>query len=145
MTEQQTTPFEELDMPRKNVHGVTEQGYRVYRNVVEYMVVEATSALEALEKSGIAKPHKITRHDPLADNVLSLKIAKKLLGINVIHPENAPAAAAIVPPELAAAPAAPVEAQSAAPAPIAEEALIPVVEAGEKVLSNEEVDKLLNG
>lgn len=54
-------PFETLPMPRKDIPQPASGSYRVYKNAKEFVVVEAGSALEALQVSGVQTPHKIER------------------------------------------------------------------------------------
>ena len=108
--------FTPLDLPKKGV-APADGRYRVYKDAKEFTVVEAPSALQALQASGLKTAFRIERDGALASNLIDLK---KL-------PE-APAAK----PAEAAKPAA----------PAAEE-----VKPGEtdKALSGEQVDKLLQG
>ena len=129
--------FEPLTIPRKEVP-LTTNRYRIYKDAKDFIVQEAASALEALQKSGLQQALRIER-----DN---------LFGTNIIDLEKI----AIAPPALsqaaAAAPAAPeadkpAEAREAAKAEAPREA---VKETSKEVpqetpLSTEDVDKLLNG
>ena len=54
-------PFEELAMPRKDVPHLQSSRYRVYKNPKEFVTVEAISALEALQASGVKNPTRIER------------------------------------------------------------------------------------
>lgn len=51
--------FYPLKLPMMKFNNPEFHQYRIYKNQSEYEVVEAASANEALEKSGIDKPYKI--------------------------------------------------------------------------------------
>jgi hypothetical protein len=107
--------FTPLDLPKKGV-SPTESRYRVYKDAKEFSVVDAPSALQALQASGLKTAYRIERDSIFAGNLVDLK---KL-------PDAPPPAAAAAP----AAPAAPEEAKPAEP---------------DKGLSGAEVDQLLKG
>ena len=73
--------FEELLIPRKEVQHLSETRYRVYKDSVHWELVEASSALEALQRCGIQKAYKIERHNPLGNNVLQMGTVQELLGV----------------------------------------------------------------
>lgn len=56
-----TEPFEALPMPRKDIPQPASGSYKVYKNAKEFVVVEAGSALEALQVSGVPLAYKIER------------------------------------------------------------------------------------
>ena len=65
-------PFEQLRIPRKDLQ-LTITRYRVYSDAREFVTVEARTALEAIEASGIKNAYKIMKDDPLGGNLLSSK------------------------------------------------------------------------
>lgn len=67
---QTTEPFEELPIPRRELHNPSSVLYRIYRDHKNYELVEAVSALDALSHSKIKNIYKIERHNPLGDNVI---------------------------------------------------------------------------
>jgi len=56
-----TESFEELPMPRKEMAQLSVGSYRVYKNAKEFVTVQAGSAIEALQTSGVKPAHKIER------------------------------------------------------------------------------------
>lgn len=149
-----TEPFEELFIPRKELQSSSAMLYRVYSDYKNFELVEAASALDALAISKKRNVYKIQRHDPLGYNVIHLnQVMQQMFPESDIPGNNVPesfehiekqqekvqepvAAAPATAPE----PAAPVAA--AAPEPVASSA--PAV-TDSAPLSNEEIDKLLNG
>ena len=63
-------PFEQLAIPRKDLRSLASR-YRVYTNPREFSVVEAHTALEALEVSGVKGAYKIVKDDPMGNNMLN--------------------------------------------------------------------------
>ena len=62
-------PFEGLSLPRKDVARESVR-YRVYKNVGEFTMVEAATAMLAFENSGMAKAYKIVKDNPLSSFIL---------------------------------------------------------------------------
>ncbi len=100
MKESTTESFEELLIPRRDMHDVGVSRYRVYSDYKNYKLVEASSALAALAASGITRAYKIERHDPFSENIIHITIAPENIKPENIKPENqeaetaAPASAA---------------------------------------------------
>jgi|NOAtaT_6_FD_contig_21_4899243_length_623_multi_6_in_0_out_0_1 hypothetical protein len=124
--------FEALPMPRKNVPQLFGGSYRVYRSSRDYVVVEAGSALEALERSGLSMAHKIERES--MDNISVLSAAAWRTGELSPRPHLQPEAAQ----------SAPVPAVNEDPK---ETVMLEVAAAdaapAEQPLSNDDVEKLL--
>ena len=142
-----TESFEELIIPRKDLHISDAMIYRVYSDKKNFELVEAVSALDAMSQSKIKNIYKIERHDPMANNVIHLR---QVLGgfppVENIISENkvAEELEQVTLPQSEAAPAIVIEAENV---PIAEpepepEVSVPVADVA---LSNDEVEKLLNG
>lgn len=115
-----TETFETLPLPKRELPQWTASNYRVYKNVNEYVVIEASTALEAMQASGVTPVYKIERDG--------------LNYITVLEPntwKTEPAAEAQAIPAEAATPAAAEAAPAQAPVP-------------ETPLSNDDVNKLLN-
>ncbi len=130
-TEPMQSAFEALPMPRKNVPQLFGGSYRVYRSSRDFVVVEADSALEALERSGLHSAVKIERES--MDNISVLSAAAWRTGVLSTPPVQ---------------PAAPTEAAPAADSmqEAKDTILLDVpqtVPAGEQPLSNDDVEKLL--
>lgn len=64
--------FEELIIPRKDLQDIAVSRYKVYKDVKDYILVEASSALDALKKSGINSVYKVQRYDPMDENVIHM-------------------------------------------------------------------------
>lgn len=144
MKEENKEPFEELFIPRKDLHLSSAMVYRVYRDNRHYELVEAASALDAMAACKNKKIYKIQRHDPLGFNVIHLNQVLNQDFIGDIEPDSKSEYS-----EPSALPQEPVE---AAPAKIASEPPAPPpappaaeAPAESRALSNEEIDKLLNG
>ena len=124
---QTTEAFEELVIPRKDFSISSDMVYKVYKDRHNFEVVEASSALDALARSKIKNVYKIERHNPLERNVISLEqVVKFDFGEDI----------AVVS-----------EAAEATPVPqtIASNADIQSVPSEPAPLSNDDIDKLLNG
>lgn len=132
---QDAEQFEELVIPRRELNNLSDMRYRVYSNAAQFDIIDAVSALDALQKSGMAKAYKIERHNPLADNVLHLSEVQKLLANHKDEQGEAPM--------IAAAPKAEPVAQAVAESTQETVYISPPPEAA--TLSNDEVSKLLNG
>ncbi len=150
-----TEQFEELFIPRRELHISDSMIYRVYRDNRSFDLIEAQSVIEALSKSKIRNVYKVERHDPMADNVIHLK---QVLGgdIKDEEPVAMPAVEKIAAAEkiltqeeikepevviISEAVVAPAEVKNEEPTP-AETAAKPD---GDAPLSNDDVDRLLNG
>lgn len=142
---QNEQPFEELIIPRREMQVSTTTIYRVYSDHKNFQLVEAGSALEAMSIIGNKSVYKIKRHDPLGDNVIHLNYAMRPISAqnqNVIHNvavENVTAEAA--PP----VPAAPEANPEPSKEQVAEASQAAAATAAETPLSNDDIDKLLNG
>ncbi len=144
-----TEPFEELLIPRKDLHISAGMIYRVYSDKKNFELIEAVSALDAMAQSKIQNVYKVERHDPMASNVIHLR---QVLG-GLSHTENNILESKVETPVAQEVLIEPVEAaaelivepenivvhSTAEPQP---EISAPVADAA---LSNDEVDRLLNG
>lgn len=144
MKEENKEPFEELFIPRKDLQLSASVVYRVYRDSRNYELVEAASALDAMAASKNKKIYKIQRHDPLGFNVIHLNQVLNQDFIGNMEPESQTEYSE---PEaqkpVESAPVKDPEPVAAAPEPVA--AAAPEAPAESRALSNEEIDKLLNG
>ncbi len=126
-----TEPFEELFIPRRETQGDSATRYRVYTDAKNYKLVEAVSALDAITNSGVARAYKIERHNPMGENIIHINISKnqpiQRAEAKAIVAEAAPIAEEIAPPETSAEPSIQADTPPAA------------------ALSNDDVEKLLNG
>ncbi|MEK6745992.1 MAG: hypothetical protein AABY33_03060 [Pseudomonadota bacterium] len=131
---QNEEPFEELIIPRRDMQISAATVYRIYSDYKNFQLVEAGSALEAIAMCGNQNVYKIKRHDPLGDNVIHLNQAvlpiitqNQIIAVDNVVTEKAmqePAENTEVSEEQTAA-----ASQAAAETP----------------LSNDDIDKLLNG
>lgn len=71
-TQQASSNFQSLPLPRKDVPQ-TVCKYRVYSNAQEFIVVDAATAIGALDASGYANAYKIVREDPMAYTLIERK------------------------------------------------------------------------
>ena len=133
----QIEPFEELFIPRRELQISTMSVYRVYSDYKHFELVEAASALDALSISKKRNVYKIQRHDPLGDNVIHLNQV-----MNSGSSENIAVENNIVP---AAAPAQAQQPAEAAPEQIVDAPVAAAAAAEAAPLSNDDIDKLLNG
>lgn len=125
---QTTEAFEELVIPRKDFSISSDMVYKVYKDRHNFEVVEASSALDALARSKIKNVYKIERHNPLERNVISLEqVVKFDFGEDIVVVSEA--AEATPPAPQTIAPNADIQSVPSEPAP----------------LSNDDIDKLLNG
>lgn len=117
--------FRDLALPRKEVALASASRYRVYKNAKEFVVVDAANAKEALAGSGFDKAVRIEKESIHQVNVLTLSaLQDRESDIAPAQPEaSAPADSASPPAQAAPAQAAPQE----------------------QALSNDDVDKLLQG
>lgn len=125
MSKKTDEAFEPLPLPKREFGQSPKGRYRIYSDDANYKVVEATSALEALQLSGLQQAHRIQRDAVFLVNVLEA-------GTLVSAPENGDEAAAVP----AAASVAPPAAAAAADVPPA---------AADAPLSDDQVNKLLDG
>ena len=147
-----TESFEELIIPRKDLHISDAMLYRVYSDRKNFELIEAVSALDAIGQSKIKDVYRVERHDPMANNVIHLRqVLGGLPHVENNIPENkiveTPVAQEVVvePSAPVSEPIAKVEPENipvaATPEPQPE---VSASEAG-AALSNDEVDRLLNG
>jgi len=143
-------PFEELIIPRRDMFNIAETRYRVYFDAKNYKLIEAVSALDALRSSGISKAYKIERHNPMGDNIIQFShqpiIAPVILENNAT-PNDVHEYVEIEPEKIEKI--SPEEHIFSAPEPTPEAAPEPnetqATPAESSGLSNDEVEKLLNG
>ncbi len=147
---QSTDPFEELMIPRRELHAPSVMIYRVYSDYKHFELVEAMSALDALSASKIKNIYKIERHDPLADNVIHLNQVINPMAAVSTKVESAPVEN--IQPQQHESTTHVAEAKASAEVPVETkpvEAVAPApVHAAPKEdapLSNDDIDKLLNG
>lgn len=138
-----TEPFEELIIPRKELHDSSAVVYRVYSNSRNFELVEAVSALDALAQSKIKNVYKVKRHDPLGDNVIHLNQVIKEEPVVENEPQIQ------VAPALVIEQIAELATEEPQPEAIMEIAVEPEVESPPVAveaapLSNDDIDKLLN-
>lgn len=138
---QTTEPFEELMIPRRELHTPSAVIYRVYRDYKNFELVEAVSALDALAVSKNKNVYKIERHNPLGDNVIHLKQVMKMFSSEGGDMEENFAGSVIQQQDVPVPITIPV-AEEAIPEPIEKPAAAPMEDAP---LSNDDIDKLLNG
>jgi hypothetical protein len=133
---QNEEPFEELIIPRRDMQISTTTIYRVYSDHKNFQLVEAGSALEALSLMGNKNVYKIKRHDPLGDNVIQLNQA--------LHPTLNQNQSVVVENSVTETVA---PAQAPSPEPTQEQVAdaSQAAAAAETPLSNDDIDKLLNG
>lgn len=95
-----TVPFETLPIPQKGIPNSSVTRYRIYKNDKEFVVVQAATALEAFEASGVKDAVKIERERLDAQSVLGMETWKQEPAANApaadaaAHAAEAPAAAA---------------------------------------------------
>lgn len=94
----QPTHFESLAIPRKGLESGAVTRYRIYEDETKFTVVEAVTALEAFEASGLKNAYKIERERLDANAVVGADAWPK--------EEKKPAEAAADAPPAEAAPAA---------------------------------------
>lgn len=139
MTHREITPdmFRNLTLPRKEASSFSSSRYRVYKTAKEFVVVEAENAKAALAASGLTQARRIERENIYLNNVLTLSPAAPQMD----KPEKTQAA------EAPAATPEPAEVQEATPpaAEAQETAAAAPPAAAQAPLSNEEVNKLLQG
>ncbi len=123
---EQVGGFEHLPLARAESSVVLDGAYRVYSDAKNYTTIQATSAIEALEMSGIHYAFKIKRENLFSNNLLNPKSWDKAVAAPVAAQAEAVHEPVVVAAEMISEPV--VE----APAPAAE-------------LSNDDIDKLLNG
>lgn len=135
--------FKPLDIPHKDVSIAHVIRYRVYSDDKNFKTVDAASAKEAIALSGIAKPLRVQQEIMKLYQVMDLK---KYTNDNPLVPE---ATLSPVPPATDQEKATDTEYVTAPVTPSTEEpkaAEIPATPAStDAPLSNDEVNKLLNG
>ncbi len=147
--------FEELFIPRKELQSSNAMVYRVYSDYKNFELVEAASALDALAISKKRNVYKVQRHDPLGYNVIHLnQVMQQMFPASDIPGNAVPESFEHIeksqeksPEPVAATPAPapePAPAVVAAPAPEPAASSAPMA-SDPAPLSNEEIDKLLNG
>ena len=107
--------FKPLELPKKNTSQTSSNSYRVYKDKSQFIVVEAENAQKALLASGLKQAYRIERHDIKLSVVLNFDTLSELSA-----DKNPPVA-----PEEKTTPTELVSTSAS--------------------LSNEEVDKLLQG
>ncbi|MFW0777014.1 MAG: hypothetical protein ACN2B6_04770 [Rickettsiales bacterium] len=134
-----TESFEELPMPRKDVAQLSMGSYRIYKNAKEFVTVQASSAIEALQTSGVKSAYKIERDSFDHTKILGASDwgDSKTEQPKESTPDAAPEEAKDVPAEGKKETVLVEEAQQA-------EAAKEVSAGEEKELSGDDVDKLLN-
>lgn len=70
MENEQQTPFEQLPMPRREVPQLVVCKYRIYTDAATFTIVEAATALQAMEVAGVKNAYKVLREDPMAANLI---------------------------------------------------------------------------
>jgi hypothetical protein len=113
--------FEMLSLPKRDFPQLAMGNYRVYKNTSEFLLVAAGTALEAMQASGLTQVYKIERDHMDQHTVLSPNSWKAQVAVEE---------AAVVAPAVEVA-------QPVAAAPVEPAAEVP--------LSNDDVNKLLNG
>jgi hypothetical protein len=132
--------FETLSIPRKEIANARLSRYRVYETHSEFTVVEAESAADAFAKAGIARPQRIVRDSDRLDAIVSVQdeaVAPTPVAPPASVPIEPPAAAE---PEESKEPALAAIEEPAEPAAPAEETA-----QSDAPLSDDEVNKLLQG
>lgn len=131
---QNEEPFEELIIPRRDMQISAATVYRIYSDYKNFQLVEAGSALEAISMCGNQNVYKIKRHDPLGDNVIHLNQAVRpiITQNQIITVDNAVAEKAV-------------QEQAENTEVSEEQTAVASQAAAEAPLSNDDIDKLLNG
>lgn len=127
--------FEKLPLPRKVQAQSSSGKYRVYSDATNFKQVDAASALEALQASGLKEAYRIERdsinNKVTIETLAEEKPAEAAKPAQTAAPAaSAPAEQTVAAPAAAAAPAAPPEAKPATP---------------QAPLSKDDVNKLLDG
>jgi hypothetical protein len=125
---QELQAFEALPMPRKDIPQPATGRYRIYKDARQYITVDADSALEALQQSGVGNAVKIER-----ESIDYIRVMHASEWSNMDMPQTMAPQAQPMPqvvPENMPAP----QATAAEPQAIASDA----------PLSNDDVSKLLN-
>lgn len=65
-----TEIFEPLKVVKRQLQDVNQSRYRVYKSAEEYVTVEAATALEAIQESGVQEPLKVERVMQFQDRLL---------------------------------------------------------------------------
>ena len=129
MREETQAPFEELVIQRREMLNMSDIRYRVYENAHSFKLIEGKSALEALRNSGIKKAYKIEKHNPLGESIIELSVIEAILGFDDKKNEAPPTIINVAEQK--------------------EEVLLditpPVRDEQVAALSNDDINKLLNG
>lgn len=146
MVNKRPEPFEGLSLPRKDLALDLNRRYRLYRESGEIIAVDATTALEALQASGLTDVKRIERDSIDANNVLEGEVWKK----DEQSVKNAESTVVSVDAAVQTAPEGALQELPGTekPSPIPEVALqeLPAAEQPpQEPLSGDEVNKLLNG
>jgi hypothetical protein len=74
MTDNVITPglFKDIEFPHRSVPGVNASRYRVYSDHRTFVVVEADTILQALQKAAVPNPVRVRRENIYLQNVLDL-------------------------------------------------------------------------
>lgn len=67
----QKPKFSGYSLPHKEVAEKKIRGYKIFKNSKEFVIVEAYTAAEAIEKSGLTNPAKMVRLGTSLGNILS--------------------------------------------------------------------------
>ncbi len=82
--------FGQMMFKTKSIEEKTAKGYKVYKTPTESISVEAATAFEAIEKSGIKNPHKVEKQGIVHKTLFTDAELKDISTGNVIS-ENKPA------------------------------------------------------
>lgn len=125
MTKNVITPdmFEDIEFPHRSIPGLNASRYRVYSDHKTFVVVEADTILQALQKAAVPNPVRVRRENIYLQNVLDLPPAAD----DTEHKEFIPAV---------------IEPLMVAEKPFAPKQAVTPFEAAEP-LSSEQVDQLL--
>ncbi len=63
--------FAPIDFPHRHLTDKCARNYRVYKDAKEYISIEALTAKEAIEKSGIESPYRVIREKSEIGEVIS--------------------------------------------------------------------------
>ncbi len=144
VVENNPIPFEHLPLARAESSAVLDGAYRIYTDAKNYTTIQAASAIEALEMSGIHYAFKIKRENLYACNLLNPKSWDKAVPLPAENMMAASAPVENIAVEAVAEVAAESVSEPVAEAPAVEAAAAEAAEAP-AALSNDDIDKLLNG
>jgi len=63
--------FKSIKLPKRSLSGAKAVGYKVYKAPGDFVMIDAETATEALQKSGIIKPFKVVRASAEGSGVIS--------------------------------------------------------------------------